>query len=536
MDNSETDVHVQQLDPATFSAVGTATTVKGGKEAGGLVAQNDGFALLTNEVIPSGTANAPPGNTPVPVVYRYTNGAQTWKTFLGGPGVHEADGLSMSPDLNGDLVYSEAAKMYGAYFVVTNYAGYATGHFGDSVEYVNDAGQLQTIKGASSSWGCSHNTGIAFEAADQPPFAGLCAEDHGAIWLNTKTQGMDGVKVSNENATNGASGEAMGGMSGSYSQLARFTGNNSYIFSWVSRGATNLVQDSWRGKGYTAAQNRTNNRNVAIALMSDKNTLVGPPASSTIGAASGDDQVNWITKGTADCSNAHVAAFDDTNALVTWEEIANPSCDFIAMGCRGAFTGSKFQQVDSTGVKVGEVLNANDVYVAGDMVTMPNGQICWPYPNVTWSLDKASRGGGRGGGGAAPAAIGPVRKMSFACMSVDGAGGGAAPVPSSTAAGASSSAAPASSSAAPAPSTSAEMSILPISSFSTPAPAIPTQPNPSDADTEPVFSIQTVPNPPEATATAAGVMADGEPAAIAPVPHCTKNHKRFHRRQATMAA
>lgn len=58
--------------------------------AGGLVAHNDGFALLTNEAMPSGTTNAPPSDTPVPVLYRYTSGKQTWKTWLGGPGVHES--------------------------------------------------------------------------------------------------------------------------------------------------------------------------------------------------------------------------------------------------------------------------------------------------------------------------------------------------------------------------------------------------------------------------------------------------------------
>ncbi|KAL9059914.1 MAG: hypothetical protein Q9162_000984 [Coniocarpon cinnabarinum] len=408
LDSSGVDVHVQKLDPTTFSAVGNATTVPGGHEAGGLVAMNDGFALLTNEVVPSTTANAPPGDTPVPVLYRYANGAQSWKTFLGGPNVHADDGLAMSPDLNGDLVYSEAAGLFGAYFVVTEYQGWAKGHFGDSVEYVNDKGELQNLKGASSSWGCSHNTGIAFEAADQPPYAGVCAEDHGAIWLNTDTQTMDGVKVSNENTTNGACNEA------------RFIDSKSYIFSWVSRGATNLIEDTWRGQGYTSATNRTNNRNVAIALMSDKSTLVGPQAISEVGAADGDSQVNWVTNGTADCSNAHAAAFDSSNALVTWEEIEDPQCYFISMGCKGKFSGSKFQQVDGTGAKLGDPLVSMDTYVAGDMVTMPDGRICWPYPHVAWSLDQADNPWG-GYGGQTADVPGNVTKMSFACMSLGNA-------------------------------------------------------------------------------------------------------------------
>lgn len=139
LDSSETDVHVQKLDPKTFAAVGQSVTIKGGKEAGGLVAQNDGFALLTNEALPSGTTNAPAGSTPVPVLYRYTNGQQTWKTFLGGPTVHAADGLSASPDLNGDLVYSASADMYGAYFVVG-------GTLGSSTVYELTANRLPIIK------------------------------------------------------------------------------------------------------------------------------------------------------------------------------------------------------------------------------------------------------------------------------------------------------------------------------------------------------------------------------------------------------
>ncbi|KAF2794688.1 hypothetical protein K505DRAFT_336679, partial [Melanomma pulvis-pyrius CBS 109.77] len=408
LDSSETGVHVQQVDPSTFAAVGTPTTVSGGKEAGGLVAHNDGFALLTNEALASGTANAPAGSTPIPVMYRFTSGKQTWKTFLGGPGIHTDFGLAATPDINGDLAFSEAAGMYGAYFVVTAYTGSAAGHFGDSIQYVNENGTLETIAGASSAWGCSHNTGIAFEAADSVPFASICAEDQGAIWLNTKTQSMDGVKISNEMVTNGGSNEAMGGMSGSYSGLARFKDSNAYIFTWVSRGAKDLTVNDWLGAPFTHAVNRTNNRNVAIAQFSDKNTLVGPQASSTIGAADGDSQVNWITTGTADCSNAHVAAFDSANALVTWEEIANPTCDFVAMGCKGAYTGTYFQLVNN-GKKVGAPTKATDTFVAGDMVTMADGRICWPYVDMKWTLD---------GPVSNPA---KVTKMSFACMKMDGA-------------------------------------------------------------------------------------------------------------------
>ncbi|KAI4594658.1 hypothetical protein KJ359_007750 [Pestalotiopsis sp. 9143b] len=438
LDSSETDVHVQQVDPSTFTAVGTAVTVTGGKEAGGLVAHNDGFALLTNEALPSGTTDAPADSTPVPVLYRFTDGTQTFKTFLGGPGVDTDFGLAASPDLNGDLVYSETAAMYGAYFVITAYTGDASGHYGDSVKYVTDDGTLTTISGASSSWGCSHNTGISFEAADAAPFASICAEDQGDIWLNTATQGMSGVKISNENTTNGASGEAMGGMSGSYSGLVRLVDSDAYVSAWVSRGAVDLVANEWMGDGYTSCSNRTNGRNVAIAQFSDKNTLVGSQASSVVGATDGDSQINWITSGTADCSNAHVAAFDSTSVLVTWEEIEDPDCQFIAMGCKGTFTGSRFQLV-TDGAKVGEPLVETDVYVAGDMVTFSDGRVCWPYVSMTWDLSEAVAYGG---------STATTSSMSFACASISGSTSNSTSSSSTTAAAAASSSSAASSTVA----------------------------------------------------------------------------------------
>ncbi|KAG6362757.1 hypothetical protein INS49_007851 [Diaporthe citri] len=419
LDSSDTGVHVQPIDPATFKATGTVVTVDGGKEAGGLVAQDDGFALLTNEAMPSGTSNAPPDNTPVPVLYRFdASGTQKWKTWLGGPDVDSDQGLMAAPDMNGDLVYSAKTGRYAAYTVVTAYSGSAQGHFGDAINYVEDStGERVTIQGATSAWGCSHNTGIALEAADEAPYASVCAEDQGAIWLNSKGQGMStvGTKISNENVTNGAGGESLGGMSGSYSNLARFQDSEAYIFAWVSRGAKDVTINDWMGDGYTHVANRTNGRNVAIATFSDKYTMVGKQATSEVGAASGDDQVNWLTTGTADQSNAHVATFDGTNALVTWEEIADPFCEFIAMGCRGKFTGSRFQLVtnDGTGKAVGEPLTSTDVTVAGDLVTMADGRICWPYVSMDWDLSSPVGYGG---------STTTTTKMSFACISLGGSG------------------------------------------------------------------------------------------------------------------
>jgi hypothetical protein len=206
--------------------------------------------------------------------------------------------------------------------------------------------------------------------------------------------------------------QLVGGMSGSYSNLARFSDSDSYIFAWVSRGALELSGNDWMGEGYTHTLNRTNGRRVAISLFSDKETKAGAEATSELGEG-GDEQVNWVTPVEGpDRSNAHVAVFDSQYALVSWEEIEAPQCEFIAMGCGGTFTGTYYQLVDKDGKTVGDAVKSMDTYVAGDMVSMGDGRICWPYVEMEWSLNKPSEYVSVEGQKKAEA-------ISFACMSLE---------------------------------------------------------------------------------------------------------------------
>ncbi|CAE6470750.1 unnamed protein product [Rhizoctonia solani] len=480
-------VYVQPVNPTTFAANGDAVKIANAKEAGGLVAHNDGFAIMVT--LPVSGSDAPPNSYPVTTLIRYKNGSQAWSTPLNGPGVHVSDGLSASPDMNGDLVYSTESGLYGAYFVVTAYSGWASGHFGDSVQYVNDDGKLQNIA-QSSSWGCSHNTGIAFEAASAPPFASVCAEDHGAIWLNTDTRSMNGIKIANENVTNGVSGEPMGGMSGSYSNLAALDGGR-YIFAWQSRGAVNLTPDSWMGDGFTQASPRWLNHNVAIATMDAKNKLAGSQAISTVGAASGDDQVNWLTKEDGvDHRNVRVAAAGSGQlAVVTWEQLTSPKCEPVPLSCTGTFSGTFAQLVDATGTgsTVGAAVNlGKDVTVSGDMVTIGT-KVCWPFVKQTWDMSRAKSSGT------------PVTKMSFACLNTDGSTAKVEAETSTSAAAASTTAA-ASTSVAESAAEPTATSVEETSAAATEPAATSAAAEPTSAATEPATS------------------ADPEPTTIAPEP------------------
>ncbi|KAJ6079425.1 hypothetical protein N7467_009178 [Penicillium canescens] len=163
-------------------------------------------------------------------------------------------------------------------------------------------------------------------------------------------------------------------------------------------GGMDVTEIEWMGTRYTNVQNRTNGRIVAISLFSDKYTKVGAQATSDVGTEDGDSQVNW-------------------------EEISNPTCDFIAMGYRDTFVGTFFQQVDSTGAKVGEAISSEDVYVASDMVTMSDGRVCWPYVSMTWDLSQAIDDSASGSS---------TKKMSIAWLSLGDVASSAAVPASST--------------------------------------------------------------------------------------------------------
>ncbi len=153
----------------------------------------------------------------------------------------------------------------------------------------------------------------------------------------------------------------MYGMSGSYSNLARFSTSDSYIFAWQSRGATDLTINEWMGDGsvllllsfiirpvkcvcrYTACSPRWLNHNVAVAIASDKETLSGDQATSEVGATDGDAQITWVTEDDgSDHQNIHVEAFDGSNALVAYETLSNPTCEPLPLSCTGTFSGTRY--------------------------------------------------------------------------------------------------------------------------------------------------------------------------------------------------
>ncbi|KAK8215794.1 hypothetical protein HDK77DRAFT_373669 [Phyllosticta capitalensis] len=425
LDASGKGVHVQQVNLQTFEAVGDAFTIPDGREAGGIVAQEQGVAILTNEPLPEGTQDAPPPNdagqpTPVPVLYRIIDGEVKWKVFLAGPGLHPDPGLGAAVDMNGDLTYSPVKKLYGAYFVISYYTGEgAKGHFSDSIQYVDEDGQIQDIKGATSAGGCSHNTGIAFEEADDAPFCSACAEDQtGTVWLNTKNQGEGppAVPLSVEPFINGMSGEPFNGMGGSWSVLTRLGKSQSYAITWLTRNTE--LKASPKGTG-TETNTNTNTNTGTVPQDGTVDQTTQDQKTDTTQQMDIVGAKNVITQPPADHFNTHIQAFDEKTLLSTYEEITSPQC-VKAAGCLGTWAGTYFAQVDGTTAQVdGEAFKSTEVFVGGDLVLLPNG-ICFPYVNMKW--DTSTKVDGSGGTGDQGVMMGNgqqaanTQKLSFACV------------------------------------------------------------------------------------------------------------------------
>ncbi|MFF5016388.1 hypothetical protein [Streptomyces sp. NPDC001165] len=110
-------------------------------KVGGLVAHNDGFALLTR------VSDSNKWHETAAAIARYTGGKQTWRTKLTGTASHDT-----APTLDGQLTWN--GSKYGAYFVVHGAGGFADGHYGDKLSYVSAKGAKLS---GGWSWGCSHS-------------------------------------------------------------------------------------------------------------------------------------------------------------------------------------------------------------------------------------------------------------------------------------------------------------------------------------------------------------------------------------------
>ncbi|MGW3100395.1 hypothetical protein [Streptomyces sp. NPDC001100] len=342
-------VHVTPLNAAGVRS-GADTVVKGAKEVGGLVAHNDGFALLTR------VADTNKWKETAAAIIRYTNGKQTFRTKLTGTASNDT-----SPGLDGQLVWN--GSKYGAYFVVHGAGGFADGHFGDKLAYINAKGAKLS---GGWSWGCSHNEGIALHAETSGAFTSLCFDDwRSGLFVSTGIGAPDVAPVvQREQCWAGYCGGTFPGRTGDLVKSA----SGRYATAFASRGAASAKKNAAdsSGRGWTVTP-KTSTHQVAVAFMANRNS--GPGKAIHLTSAAGTENVD-----------VHIAPYGKDRLLVSWESLKGAKC--AAGTCTGTFTGTHLRLIDWNGKfqSADKVVSAR---ITGDIAVLKNGTLTWAYAPVT---------------------------------------------------------------------------------------------------------------------------------------------------------
>ncbi|SES41091.1 hypothetical protein SAMN04487983_105027 [Streptomyces sp. yr375] len=341
-------VHVTPLTAAGARS-GADTVVKGAKEVGGLVAHDDGFALLTR------VADTNKWKETAAAIVRYTGGKQTFRTNLTGTASQDT-----APLLDGQLTWN--GTKYGAYFVVHGAGGFADGHYGDKMAYVSGKGAKSS---GGWSWGCSHNEGIALHAETSGAFTSLCFDDwRSGLFVSTGIGAPDTAPVvQREQCWAGYCGGTFPGRTGDLVKSS--TGR--YVTAFASRGAASAKKNpaDSSGRGWTVTP-RTSTHQVALAFMKDRNS--GPGKAVYLTSAVGTENVN-----------VHVAPYGKDRLLVSWDSLKTTKC--TSGTCTGTFTGTHFRLVDWTG-KVQSADKVVTTRVTGDIAVLKDGTLTWAYAPV----------------------------------------------------------------------------------------------------------------------------------------------------------
>ncbi|MFJ1968676.1 hypothetical protein ACIO93_08395 [Streptomyces sp. NPDC087903] len=351
-------VHVTPLTGAGKRS-GADTVVKGAKEVGGLVAHDDGFALLTR------VSDTNKWKETAAAIVRYTGAEKTWTTKLTGTASHDT-----APLLDGQLTWN--GGKYGAYFVVHGAGGFADGHYGDKLGYVSAKGKKLS---GGWGWGCSHNEGIALHAEKTGAFTSLCFDDwRSGLFVSTGIGAPDTAPVvQREQCWAGYCGGTFAGRTGDLVKSS--TGR--YATAFASRGAASAAKnpDDSSGRGWTVKP-RTSTHQVTVAFLKNPNTPAGRAIRLT--STTGTEHVN-----------VRLAPYGKDRLLLSWESLKNATCKDGT--CTGTFTGTHLRLIDWKGTfrSAGTVVGAR---MTGDIAVLKDGTLTWAYAPVKPSYTSALTG------------------------------------------------------------------------------------------------------------------------------------------------
>lgn len=353
VNSAGTSVHVTPLAVGTeFSRFGTDFIVEG-TEVSGLVARDNGFALLTRR--PDRGDPLGDGMTQAQATYwvRWKNGTELFDVPLTGTKsiVNAPPNLKRDfPNgLSGRLAFNETH--YGAYFGVRGGQGDEYfGHNGDKFVQLDESGQFV------SSWrmGCRQNLGTRL-ITEASGFVSFCMSDGtiGSPGVHLVEGAWDARRLAPEVAPAGGGGYT-GGNFGSAVKAG-----DGYLVTWASRGV-NANDGSYA----------YNSHEPAVALLdTDRNPV-----------ARFWPFLPRNTAPTADAVNVHAAPYGD-NVLIVWETIESPTLRSGGYST-GDYGGTHFRLVDTQGRNPSEeeiVPRAIAPNGQDDIVLFANGDLGWAY-------------------------------------------------------------------------------------------------------------------------------------------------------------
>jgi hypothetical protein len=323
-------------------------------EVSGLVAHDDGFALLTRDQNPGTAIDLGDGAT-VAFLLRYQNGEERWKFPLtGSESGDAAETFTLySPFLEGQLVWN--GTNYGAYFVVEGGVGDLNpGFWRDALVFRDVFGKLASIW--TITHGCDNNGGIRLIAdlgktnlvsstwSSFPEMTGLCIQQ---LKPAVRFTALDAKRLVSDQEVGWAG--YSGAKLGSLLKIA-----DGYFVFWLSLGAANDHQ----GHDIRMARLDTN-----------FNVVSGP---------------SWLTRtpGVEEW-NLHVVPYGPDHFLMVYGEIAitvSPLADYATY--LGDFNGTHLAVLDANGAVISdEIVQGAPTTANDEPVVLPGGDVAWAFVN-----------------------------------------------------------------------------------------------------------------------------------------------------------
>jgi hypothetical protein len=350
LDNALAKVHVTPLTPEQTRA--GPDTVVDGFDIGGLVAHDDGFALLTRRPDPGDMiGDIPDAGTVAPAAFlvRVRAGQEVFAAPLTG-----TSNITDAPDdqrrdcstgLFGRLAFN--GRFYGAYFVVRGCRGdFADGHYGDKLVYADTRGAF--LRGGWT-WRCSRNLGLRL-LPENNAFTSLCISDGAPnAGVNVVVAGEPARLLAHEYSVPGYSGADFG----SIIKLA----DGRYFAAWLSRG----MRETMPGVLEVAFDQH----DIGFVVLNKDHVPI--------------DRPEWLfASPDVDEVNLHVAPYGPDRILLVWETVTSAQCKGGV--CVGGYGGThvRLLKLDGTFASQEEVIDAPP-NGGDDIVVFPDGDLGWAF-------------------------------------------------------------------------------------------------------------------------------------------------------------